>query len=165
MSQAGIAVSSGGGGSSVQTITGNSGGAVPPTANNINLVGSGGVTVSGNPGTSTLTITTSAVAVTWTDQGSNFNAASQNGYFCTAALTATLPASPSNGDTIIFETVTASSVTIAANTGQRIILGSNTTALAGTADSSEIGNSMTIVYRSTNSSWYATSSIGTWVLT
>lgn len=40
-----------------ETLTGNSGGAVPPTANNINVVGDGTyITTVGTPGTSTLTI-------------------------------------------------------------------------------------------------------------
>ena len=39
----------------VSTLTGNSGGAVSPTLSNINTVGSGSITVVGNPGTSTLT--------------------------------------------------------------------------------------------------------------
>ena len=58
MSQAGIinVAGGGGGGSPVNTLTGNTGGAVPPTANNINILGTGAVTVTGNPGTSTLTI-------------------------------------------------------------------------------------------------------------
>ena len=42
----------------VETLTGNSGGAVGPTANNINILGTGSVVVTGNPGTSTLTIST-----------------------------------------------------------------------------------------------------------
>ena len=37
------------------TLTGNSGGAVAPTTSNINTVGTGSITVVGNPGTSTLT--------------------------------------------------------------------------------------------------------------
>ncbi len=45
----------------ILTLTGNSGGAVPPTAGNINVLGSGGINVAGNPGTSTLTITTTNV--------------------------------------------------------------------------------------------------------
>jgi hypothetical protein len=57
MSHAGINDATGGGGGNVQTLTGNSGGPVPPSGNNINIVGSGGVLVSGDPGTSTLTIT------------------------------------------------------------------------------------------------------------
>lgn len=39
----------------VQTLTGNSGGAVPPTAGNINTLGTGSITIVGSPGTSTLT--------------------------------------------------------------------------------------------------------------
>ena len=47
----------GGGGVVVETLTGNTGGAVPPTANNINLdTANTTVQVAGNPGTSTLTI-------------------------------------------------------------------------------------------------------------
>ena len=46
-----------GGGVVTETLTGNSGGAVGPTGNNINVVGDGTfITVAGNPGTSTLTI-------------------------------------------------------------------------------------------------------------
>jgi len=43
----------------VATLTGNSGGAVGPTVGNIDVIGSGGITVTGNPGTSTLTISDS----------------------------------------------------------------------------------------------------------
>lgn len=55
MSQINNIGGSGGGGASVETLTGNSGGAVSPTLNNINTVGSGSITIVGNPGTSTLT--------------------------------------------------------------------------------------------------------------
>lgn len=41
----------------VQTLTGNTGGPVPPTANNINVVGDNvTIAIAGNPGTSTLTV-------------------------------------------------------------------------------------------------------------
>ena len=55
MSQAGILNVKGDGTSVVSTLTGNSGGPVPPTASNINVVGTGSITVVGTPGTSTLT--------------------------------------------------------------------------------------------------------------
>jgi hypothetical protein len=56
----------------VTTLTGNSGGAVSPTLGDILVVGTGDITVTGNPGTSTLTISASAaVADTYTtDSGS-----------------------------------------------------------------------------------------------
>ena len=57
MSQAGQAGSDGTIASDVETLTGNSGGAVGPDAlYNINIVGSGGINVVGSPGTNTLTI-------------------------------------------------------------------------------------------------------------
>jgi len=59
MSQAGsISGSGGGGGGPIDTLTGNTGGAVSPLAGNINIVGDGlTLTVSGNPATHTLTVT------------------------------------------------------------------------------------------------------------
>jgi hypothetical protein len=48
-------------GSAVTTLTGNSGGAVGPTTGNIDIIGTGSISVTGNPGTSTLTITNSGI--------------------------------------------------------------------------------------------------------
>jgi hypothetical protein len=65
MSQSGInnRAGGGGGGSPVQTLTGNDSVAVPPSANNINVLGNfvltnnvNGIQTSGNAGTSTLTV-------------------------------------------------------------------------------------------------------------
>lgn len=55
MSQAGL-LNIAGGTAVVLFLTGDSGGAVGPTANNINVVGGVGIDVVGTPGTSTLTI-------------------------------------------------------------------------------------------------------------
>jgi hypothetical protein len=44
----------------IATLTGDSGGAVSPTGGNVNIVGGTNITVDGNPGTSTLTITATA---------------------------------------------------------------------------------------------------------
>ena len=55
MSQAGIVNVADGGTTVVETLTGNSGGAVPPTSSNINTVGTGSITIVGDPSTSTLT--------------------------------------------------------------------------------------------------------------
>lgn len=57
MSQAGSLTGSGGGGGTLNTLTANSGGAVSPTGVNINVVGDGTtIDIVGNPGTSTLTV-------------------------------------------------------------------------------------------------------------
>ena len=169
MSQAGVINVSGGGGGGtpVQTLTGNSGGAVPPTANNINVVGTGAVSVSGNPGTSTLTISVTTDSFTWTDQSVSFNATSQNGYFCTGLLTATLPASAglANGATIIFYVDTASSVTIQANAGQQINIGNQLSSVAGTAFSNAEGSTLTLTFRIADSNWHGISSLGSWSTT
>ncbi len=55
--------SGGGGGDAINTITGNTGGAVGPDVNNnINVIGNTGVTVAGNAGTNTLLITVSGAS-------------------------------------------------------------------------------------------------------
>lgn len=43
-------------GTAINTLTGNSGGAVSPTANNVDIIGAHGIDIVGNPGTSTLTV-------------------------------------------------------------------------------------------------------------
>lgn len=103
---------------------------------------------------------------TWTDEGTNFNALANNAYFVTATATATLPASPSQGNTIEFEVDSAAGIlTITANTGQIIRIGKVVSAAAGKAVSNFQGDSLTLVYRSSDTSWQATSAIGTWTVT
>lgn len=71
MSQQGRLDDGGGGSSGIETITGNIGGAVPPDgAGNINVVGSSPYTVSGNPGTFTLTISDDGTIATQYDTDS-----------------------------------------------------------------------------------------------
>lgn len=150
----------------VDTLTGNSGGAVGPDSNNnINIVGSGGVEVVGNPSTNTLTITVTSGGFSWTDVSESFDAFAENGYFITGEATGTLPASPSQGDTIIFNTVTTDTVTIQANTGQSIVIGADSSSVGGTATSSVTGNSLSLTYRSTGATWREIgSTTGTWSL-
>lgn len=70
MSQAGTFQIGGGGGGTLLTLTGNSGGAVGPNGGgNISIVGAGGVTVAGNAGTNTLTITAGASNLTFDTDG------------------------------------------------------------------------------------------------
>lgn len=69
MSQSGSYSAGGGGGGGISTLTGNSGGAIGPTAGNVTIVGTGGVLVSGNPGTSTLTISAVVGNLTFATDG------------------------------------------------------------------------------------------------
>lgn len=167
MSQAGIINVAGGGTTVTETLTGNSGGAVPPTGNNINILGAGNITVSGNPGTSTLTISQSFSELAWTDKNSNFTAASNNGYFVTATAIALLPSAALQGDICSFVFTSASgSLTIQAAIGQLIQVGTAISVTNGTTVANQAGSSITFVFRAANSTWYAiTAPEGNWVTT
>jgi uncharacterized membrane protein YciS (DUF1049 family) len=150
----------------VETLTGNTGGAVGPDgSDNINVVGDGTtITVAGNPGTNTLTISAINAGFTWNEKAVSFNAIVENGYFCTAALTATLPVSVglSIGNTIIIYVDTASSVIIQANAGEFIQVGINISGSGGTATSNTQGSILVLVYRPADTTWHAISSFGSW---
>lgn len=139
----------------------NSGTAVS-SSNNINVLGSGNVSTSGSG--STVSITATTAILPFTDESTNFNAVANNGYFVTGAATATLPASPSQGNSVIIEVDTASAVVVQANTGQFIRLGNALSASAGTATSTSRGDSITLYYRSSTSTWHSTSTEGTWTV-
>ena len=130
------------------TITAGSGIVVTPTANTITIAA------------------TSTTLFAWTDEAVSFNALAGNGYFITAgSVVATLPAAPTQGQTIAFFVDTTSSFEILANTGQFIRIGSAITASAGNAVSNARGDTVTLVYRSSDSVWCATQVVGTWTLT
>lgn len=118
--------------------------------------------VSGN----TTIATTGSVLGTWTDEATSFNALKNNGYFVTANATATLPASPAQGDTIAFNVDSVSGIlTIQANTGQTIEIGKTISASAGIAVSNFNGDSVVLVYRAADTSWRAIQVIGTFTVT
>ena len=101
----------------------------------------------------------------WSEKGVDFNAQSGNGYFITAACTATLPSGASDGLTVAFIVDTASSLTIQAEASQFIRFGNMLSAMAGTVASQEIGDTMVLVYRATTSTWITLSSAGDWDVT
>lgn len=163
MSQVGVFSDNAPGTIDIVTITGNSGGAVPPdAAGNINILGSGVIDVTGNPGTNTLTITSSSGGISWSDQSGAFNASEGNGYFITATATGTLPASPVEGDTIAFNVDTTDILTIQANTGQYIRLSTTLSSAAGTLVNTAIGDAIVLIYRATGTTWHAQSALGIW---
>jgi hypothetical protein len=84
----------------------------------------------------------------------------------TATATATLPASPAQGNLIAFEVDSVAGIlTIKANTGQILRIGKVVSAAAGTAVSNFQGDSVTFVYRASDTSWQAISCIGTFTVT
>lgn len=135
-----------------------------PAGNILNVLGNSSTiqtTGSGN----TITIQVINDGFPWTDKAVTFNAVAQNGYFCTGTLTVNLPASPTQGNTIIVYVDSASVVTIQANTGQTIQVGNQQSTVAGTASSTAEGSTLTLVYRSSDTEWHAISDLGTsWTL-
>jgi hypothetical protein len=144
-----------------ETLTGNTGGPVPPTGNNINIVGTGALSVDGVPATSTLTISATGLTETLTGNtggavsptGSNINIVgtgivSVTGNPGTSTLTISSTGGSSGIQIIDGNTgsVTGSTVTIEtpASTGTLNFSGSGTTMTLNLMDGSgdlAIGNS------------------------
>ena len=112
-----------------------------------------------------ITIAATSAGFTWSETSGAFNAAKENGYFITTTATATLPASPAEGDTIKFSVDSTNLLTITANAGQTIRFSSAVTAVAGTAVSTIRGDSAELTYKSTGTVWIAQNFVGNWVLT
>jgi hypothetical protein len=136
------------------------------------IAGITGVTVSNteyvtiNSSTGQLGVAAIPSAFAWSDKATSFAAVSGNGYFITGTATATLPASPSEGNTISFIVDTTNILTIQANTGQIIRIGTAVSASAGTATNNARGDSVTLVFRSSNSAWISLGAPqGTWTVT
>ena len=145
------------------TVSASSGTSTPP--NNIQLTSlDATVTIVSDPTNNRITFSVNDLGVTWVDENVSFFALASHGYFVTGAATATLPASPDQGDTIIITSLTNSSVFVQANTGQEIVLGSDASTVGGTAVSNAQGSTIELVYRTSSSTWNTIASVGTWVL-
>lgn len=123
-----------------------------------------GISISNGDGTAgdpTISAT-GAGTFTWSVKSTSFSAAAFNGYFIKGNCTATLPASPTIGDTISFFVQGAFTLTIQANTGQAIQLATNVSSSAGTQVNTMSGDACTIVYDSTETQWNSTSFVGAW---
>lgn len=139
-------------------------GTATPAANNLNVLGGTGISTSGFG--STITINVINGGFTWVETATSIGVTAQTGVFCTAALTITLPptAGLSLGSTVYIYSDTASAVVIQTNTGQLIQIGNETSIAAGTATSSVIGSFVWLVFRPTDLTWHALSSLGSWAV-
>ena len=127
------------------------------------LGGSGTLTSLGDPNQIKVNVVNDGFP--WSDQGTNFNASVQNGYFCTAALTVTLPSTGLvSGSTVIVYVDTPAAVVIQAAAGQQIEISQTISSVAGTATSTAQGNIVQLVYRTTDTTWHAISSQGSFTL-
>lgn len=110
-------------------------------------------------------VTLSGGGFTWNDVSGAFSPLKNNGYFVTGTATGTLPASPSQGDTIKFFVDHATQdLTIDAPGTQLIRFGANVSSAGGTATSTLQGDGVTLIYRASNTTWQAVDFVGAWVL-
>ena len=150
---------SGSGGSGITTLIGNTGSA-SPVAGNVNILGTGSVSVSGIG--NTLTISVSSATFMWSVVTTNTTLVANNGYFANAAgvLTFTLPATGSIGDTITLCNMQGG-WTISQNNSQYIQFGIDTTTVGtgGSLSSTALGDAITIVCNVSGSStgWFVSS--------
>jgi hypothetical protein len=147
--------------SDVLFLAGNSGGSVPPNGSGvIDILGSNGVTVTGNPSLSTLTISVSGEGFSWNViAGSSVTMGVNAGYITTnsSTTTLTLPVSSNVGDYITIIGNGTGQWAIAQNSGQQVRVGAHIT-MAGTGGSLTSANSydsIDIVCAVANTLWLA----------
>lgn len=127
------------------------------------LTAGSGITITN--GANSITITATGAGFPWSDVSGTVNALANNGYFVTGACTSTLPGSPTNGDVVKYIVDTTSTLTITANTGQRVRMQNALSGVAGTTANSQRGDSVELVYRSAASTWFSLSDNGAWITT
>ena len=130
---------------------------------NVSGLGSSGQVLTSNGAGALPSWQAASGSVTWTDLGTPGALSANTGYFLTGAGAYTLPASPGQGATIRIICQAASGVIITGNTGQVIQIGSTASSAAGTATSTAKGDSLVLVYRSADTTWYCESgAAGNW---
>jgi hypothetical protein len=150
----------------VETLTGNSGGAVGPDgSHNINVIGSGTISVAGNPGTNTLTITSSGTGLMWSTISASQTLAVNHGYICISpggALSLLLPAVSALGDIIEITLDGATSFTVTQGAAQSVRYGnqSTTAGVGGSLATTQQGDTLRLVCQTANLKWNVLSSMG-----
>jgi len=143
-----------------KTITGDSGGALSPIANNWNILGLSGSKTSGTAATLTIK------SPPFSQVGASATSSLNSGEFVTAAVTRTLPVSAglADGDLFIYSCTTAGALVIQAVGAQKIRIGTLLSSAAGTATSTAIGDSVTLRFDAIQGFFMAVGVIGTWLL-
>lgn len=148
----------------IQFLQGNTGGPVGPSgAAIINVIGAGTISVTGNAGTNTLTI--SDMDASWTSVSASQSMVSNMGYFVVSpggAVVLTLPATSVQGDVIQVCLDGATSWRVAQGAGQTILLGNTatTSGVGGSLTSTQQGDTIRLVCRVPNLRWVCVSEMG-----
>jgi len=146
-------------GSGVETITGDSGGALSPTGGTINVLGRSGSKTSGSG--STLTVKSPP----YSDQAGSTSVTLNSGSFATNAITLTTPVSAGLLDGDKLEFVATNGVLVIQLAATQVAhLGTSVTSVAGTITGSATGDSISLRYQASTNDWWATSSCGVWLL-
>lgn len=166
MSQSGSYSSGGGGGGgALNTLTGNVGGAVSPSGGgNINVVGAGSITVTGNPGTNTLTITDTGGGFQWNTATVNAIMLVDNGYITNGAgqVQLLLPMAAAVGSIIRVSGRAATGWQVTQNAGQTIYFGNmtTTTGAGGSLSSTATRDCVELLCVIANTDWNVLSAVG-----
>lgn len=147
------------GGGAVQTLTADSGGALVPTLGNFNILGRSGSKTAGSG--STITVNSPP----YSDQAGSTTVTLNSGSFATNAITLTTPATAGLLDGDLLEFVATNGVLVIQLAATQVAhLGSVATSAAGTITGTATGDSISLRYQASTNDWWATSSVGVWVL-
>jgi len=144
----------------IETLTGNSGGPIPPTSGNINLIGAGGITIGGSGDTLTVTGVTGLI---WNNNATTTTMVVDNGYIVTAgAQILTLPATSAVGESIQILLNGGTSWQIAQAAGQSVVVNESTTTVgvSGSILTTGAGQVIKLVCVAPNLTWQTTSLVG-----
>ena len=102
---------------------------------------------------------------TWQDTSGLVTAVVNIGYFITNTCTSTLPAAPSQGDTVRYFVNTTNILTIQASGAQVIQLANSASSAGGTATNTQKGDAIELVYNTASDQWCAVNNpSGAWTL-
>lgn len=139
---------------------------VVPLNNKLIVAGGTGTSTSGNVGTGTITITVNNLGFAFSEQSGSFNASVENGYYCNATLTVTLPPTAGLilGNTIIIYVDTTGTITVNVNSGQSIQFGTSTGTVSLSCGPNQKGSVIELNFKPSDLTWHTFDSIGSWVV-